>query len=210
MSTDWKAWHEQYEDPHSDLASRLAVVQAFIRDFLDARSGHATKVVSLCAGTGWDLLGVLSARPAEGQVSARLVELDPDLANKGRETARGLGLRSIEVAVADAGMTDVYVGAVPADLVIACGVFGNISDQDVEQTIRALPTFCSRGGVVLWTRHRRAPDLTPAVRRLFTEVGFDELALISPGAGSFAVGAHRLEGPGSTLVTGQRLFTFIR
>ncbi len=36
-------------------------------------------------------------------------------------------LRGVEVIAADASMTDAYVGAVPADLVLLCGVIGNIS-----------------------------------------------------------------------------------
>ena len=102
------------------------------------------------------------------------------------------------------------MGAVPADLVIACGVFGNISDRDVEATVRAMPSLCSQGGTVIWTRHRYAPDLTPAIRRWFAEVGFAEQAFTSPGVDSFAVGVHRLDEPGVTLSVGRQLFTLTR
>ena len=157
-----------------------------------------------------DLLGVLPSHPAKGQVTARLVELDAYLASAARDIARDSGLTNIDVVVADAGVTDAYIGAVPADLVIACGVFGNISDDDVEVTVRAMPSFCVRGGTVIWTRHRYEPDLTPAIRHWFSEVGFAERAFTSPGVGSFAVGVHTLEGPGRALTVGQQLFTFTR
>ena len=116
--------------------------------------------------------------------------------------------QELEVVVADAGLTDSYVGAVPADLVIVCGVFGNISDRDVEATVRAMPSLCSQGGAVIWTRHRHEPDLTPAIRRWFADAGFAEQAFTSPGIDSFAVGVHRLNGPGVTLSAGRQLFTF--
>ena len=41
----------------------------------------------------------------------------------------------IEVLCADAGTTASYAGAVPADLVLVCGVFGNITDADMMHTI---------------------------------------------------------------------------
>jgi hypothetical protein len=210
LSADWTAWHEQYDDPLSPLTARLGVVQGFIREFLDSRSGRHAQVVSLCAGKGLDLLGVLSSQPEQGQVTARLVELDPGLADEAREAARVAGLTNIEVLVADAGRTDAYVGAVPADLVLACGVFGNVSNGDVEATVCAMPAFCVHGGTVIWTRHRLEPDLTPAIRRWFSEAGFAEQAFTSPGVGSFAVGVHRLEGPARALAVSRQLFTFVR
>jgi hypothetical protein len=38
------------------------------------------------------------------------------------------------VICTDAGVTDVYAGAVPADLLLVCGVFGNIGDADVQSS----------------------------------------------------------------------------
>jgi hypothetical protein len=210
MTTDWVAWHERYEDPRSFLAARLGVIRGFILDFLDSRPGQDSRVVSFCAGKGLDLLGVLPSHPAKRQVTARLVELDPVLADEARRAARDAGLTNIEVVVADAGITDAYVGAVPADLVMVCGVFGNISDSDVETTVRAMPTLCVQGGTIIWTRHRRTPDLTPTIRDWFSAAGFAERAFTSPGVGSFAVGVHQLDGPGGPLSVGQQLFTFAR
>jgi hypothetical protein len=59
---DWQAWHEKYDDPASSLARRLRVVQARIREALDACPPGRVRVVSLCAGQGRDLLEVLGER----------------------------------------------------------------------------------------------------------------------------------------------------
>jgi hypothetical protein len=96
---------------------------------------------------------------------------------------------------ADAGVTTPYAAAAPADLLLACGVFGNISSADVQQTVAALPILCAPGATVMWTRHRREPDLTRDIRFWFAKAGFEEVAFISPGAGRFSVGAHRLVAP---------------
>ena len=36
----------------------------------------------------------------------------------------------------DASTTSAYRGAVPADLVLACGIFGNVSDEDIQRAAR--------------------------------------------------------------------------
>ena len=162
MERDWREWHAEYDDPSSRLARRLAIVQQCIRNALDSMAPGPIRVVSMCAGEGRDLLGVLADHPRASDVTGRLVELDPELA--ARAAARApVG---IEVVCGDASTSDVYTGAVPADLVLVCGVFGNISDADVEHTVRTLASLCAPGATAIWTRHRREPDLTVSVPRV--------------------------------------------
>jgi 2-keto-3-deoxy-L-rhamnonate aldolase RhmA len=139
-----------------------------------------------------------------------LVELDRDLAASAQAGAAAGRLDSVDVICADAGVTDVYAGAVPAELVLVCGVLGNISDADVQRTIESLPQLCARGGTVIWTRHRRHPDLTPSIRRRFNAAGFHEHAFESPGPNAWSVGIHSLIGDPEPLAPGTRLFTFVR
>jgi hypothetical protein len=183
-------------------------VQEQIRAALDAAPAGPIPVVSMCAGEGRDLLGVLADHPRAADVDARLVELDPTLAERARQTAATLPA-TIEVATADAACTDAYAGAVPAQLALFCGVFGNISDADIAATVAAAPQFVRPGGVVVWTRHREDPDLVPQLVDWFGAAGFEPLFL-SPKDAGFGVGAHRYIGPGRPLVTGRRLFTFQR
>jgi hypothetical protein len=58
--------------------------------------------------------------------------------------------------------------------------------------VAALPSLCAPGALVLWTRHRMAPDLTPAIRSWFSEAGFREGAFDVSDDGFMSVGAHRL------------------
>lgn len=207
-STDWLDWHGRYDDPHTGLPERLTVVQGFIRDVLDRRPGRDIRIVSACAGQGRDLLPVLADQPGRERVRARLIELDPRNAESARAFARNADLDRVEVVTADASETNAYLGAVPADLVLMCGVFGNVSDEDVERTVRLLPGFCAREALVIWTRGRRLPDLTPAIRRWFGEAGFEERAFESPGPDSYSVGMHQLIGEPAPLQSDRRLFTF--
>ena len=198
MATDWHEWHRAYDQPDNPLTRRLAIVQQCIRDALDASPPGPIRVVSMCAGEGRDLLGVLGTHPRSADVSGRLVELDPVLAATAREHAPA----SVEVLCADAG-------GVPADLVLVCGVFGNVTDADMTGTIDLLPTLCAPGATVVWTRHRRPPDATPAVRQRFAANGFDEIGFHAPEGTMFGIGVHRLASPPQPFRAQARLFEFV-
>lgn len=208
--TDWVDWHGPYADPESPLSRRLAVVQRHIRASLSGCVSAVPRVISLCAGDGRDLLDVLAEERGPRDVRARLIELDPGLAASARARAAAAQLDSVEVICDDAAMTDLYVDAVPAELVLVCGVFGNIGDADVQRTIAGLPRLCANAATVVWTRHRRAPDLTPKIRDWFAAAGFQERAFDSPGPNAWSVGAHVFHGDPEPLVLGTRLFTFVR
>jgi hypothetical protein len=206
---DWRSWHRQYDDD-GPLAARLAIVRRHIGAFLDSRAGRPVAVVSMCSGDGRDLLGVLAERPARrDDVSGRLVELDPQLAAAARRRIRDASAQGLEVLVGDAGLSTAYSGAVPADLLLVCGVFGNIPDADVKRTVGALPMLCAPDAVVIWTRHRRPPDLTPSLRRWFGEAGFVELAFETVPDSPASVGVGRYQGPTQPFEPGVRLFSFV-
>ena len=205
--TDWQLWHSPYDDPTSALSARLSVVQEQLSLALDRAPAGPLRLLSLCAGQGRDVLPVLARHPRGRDVTGRLVELHPDLA----DIARRASPPGLEVMQGDAGTTAAFAGAVPVDVLLLCGIFGNVEDDDVERTIRAVPSLLAHGGTVLWTRHRGAPDLTPAIRGWFADVGVHEIAFVSqaPAAG-WAVGAGVLNGSGTALGHHGRLFTFTR
>jgi hypothetical protein len=208
--TDWLAWHEPYQDPHSALSQRLRLIRRHLHDWLDGRPAEPLTVVSVCAGQGHDLLGVLAERPDAGRVRATLLEYDERNVAAARAAALAAGLPAVTVTHTDAGRSAAYAGAVPADLVLLAGVFGNIGDSDVRRTINALPQLCASDATVLWTRSRRAPDLTPAVRGWFAEAGFRELAFDAPPGMLFTVGVHRFTGRPEPLDSSGQLFAFNR
>ena len=204
---DWVAWHEAY-NRDTWLRERLLIVQARIREAVDAFEGDELRVVSMCAGEARDLEGALGGRLGP-RIRGRVVELDPRNASVAIDTLAASGLPDVEVVCGDAAVTDSYAGAVPADLVLVCGVFGNIVDADVRSTIESLPMLCATGARVVWTRHRRAPDLTPAIRRWFADAGFEELSFDAPAERHYAVGVHRSLRPVAPLVSGRTLFSFV-
>ncbi|MED5814665.1 class I SAM-dependent methyltransferase [Mycolicibacterium sp. 050232] len=205
---DWHSWHEDYDRPDSALAHRLRAVQTLIRQALDEAPAGPLRVVSLCAGQGRDLLEVLSDHPRRDDVRARLVELDPRNAAVAAETADKYRLTGVEVVTGDAALIDQYQDLVPADIVVACGIFGNITDEDIERMIRILPQLAKTGATVLWTRGRTDPDRIPLILNWFEDQGF-ELIWVSPRDVSYGVGAHRFTRQPEPLVVGAQIFDFV-
>jgi hypothetical protein len=159
----------------------------------------------MCAGQGHDVIGALAGHPRAGDVRARLVELDAENVAQARAAAPA----NVDVVCADASDTNMYAGAVPAGVVLANGVFGNISDADIEHTVMRLPSLCAPNATVVWTRHRRPPDVTFAIRDWFAAAGFAEVAFEGPEGFIFGVGAHRLVRDPDPFTPNVRLFQFV-
>ena len=165
-------------------------------------------MISVCAGQGRDLIDVVTNHPRRGDVHARLVELDARNAASACQAAATAGLDQVDVVVGDAAFTDHYQEMVPADLVMLCGVFGNIADEDIERTVAVCPQLCAAGATVVWTRHRGEPDRAPLICDWFEQRGFERQWLSEPNAG-FGVGVHRFTGQPQPLQLGTRMFRFV-
>ncbi len=208
--THWVRWHDDYEDPSSALSWRLGVVRSRLAGALDAAHPGPVRLLSLCAGQGRDVIGVLRDHPRAADVQAVLVESDPANCAYAEQQVAEHGLDGIRVVRGDAALTATVRDAVPADVLLLCGIFGNISDADVELTVRNASRLCAPGAVVVWTRHTRAPDLTVAIRNWFEASGFRLIAFDTRPHDHGAVGTHRLTAAPLPFDPRRRLFTFLR
>ena len=148
-------------------------------------------LVSLCAGQGYDVIGVLPDHPRRDDARAVLVESDARNVALARRAAAGQGLPGVEVRQADAGRVAGFADVLPAD-VLLCGIFGNVSDRDIRRTVDAAPALCRAGATVIWTRHRRPPELTPQIRAWFAAAGFRQIAFDALETSALpSVGVHR-------------------
>jgi hypothetical protein len=208
---DYEAWHDAYERPGSRLHLRLLVVQDLIARALDELPAGPLRAISVCAGQGRDIVTVVRRHRRGPDVSGRLVEILPANVVDARRRIAAAGVDGLEVVEADAGVSDAYAGAVPAHLVLACGVFGNIPRDDIAATIAFLPRLCAPGARVIWTR-RPAGDgtIVPAIESWLSGAGFTGQSLVVPDDGSYAVGAARLDADPQPFAPGQHLFRFTR
>jgi hypothetical protein len=206
--TDWQAWHGQYADRDSSLARRLTVVQARLGEILSGAEAPR-RVLSLCAGDGRDILPVLAQQRGRRQPEVVLVELDPVLAADAQRRAVEAGVAAT-VVVGDAGLAKTWQSATPVDLLMLCGIFGNVTEADIRTTIDAARAMLRSRGTVIWTRgYFDDQDLRAQIREWFTTAGFEEVSFDSEPTG-YGVGVNRFtsETPDASLP--DRLFSFIR
>jgi hypothetical protein len=206
---DYVRWHDDYEQPGSRLYDRLQFVIRMTRRALDELPAGPVRVVSLCAGQGADILGAAEGHPRAADLTGRLVELEPYNVERARARAAEIGV-ALDVVQGDASTSDAYVGAVPADLVLACGIFGNISDEDIERTVRFLPSLCAPGAWVLWTRHPKDPSLFERLQTWLVDAGLEPIDVETGADGGWGAGANRLVVDPPPFVPRQHLFTFFR
>lgn len=207
MTSHWVQWHEGYEQPGSTQARRLQAVVDLLQDVLSSAPAGPVRVLSLCSGDGRDLAGALAGHLRAGDVSGLLVEADPALAAAAEANLAAVA-PGLAVRCADAGAPASFADHLPADVLMLCGIFGNVAPADIATTVAAAPALAAPGAAVLWTRHRRHPDVTPWIRQRFHDAGCPGEAWVSSGPGGFALGLQRVTAPSTPPALPSRLFTF--
>jgi hypothetical protein len=214
--TDWRQWYTQYDDPDTSLARRLVVVRqrigealATLRSPKPLRSAAPLRILSLCSGDGRDLLPELVDVEPQ-RYRAVLVESDRSIAADAVKTSGALGLDGVRVITGDAGTTSTFIEHLPVDLLLLCGIFGNVSPDDIQATLMAAPAMLVDGGFVIWTRGSFKSDLRPTIRAWVQQAGLVETSWDSEPDG-YGVGVARLtEGRPGQAELPAKLFSFIR
>lgn len=209
-SKDWKKWHTLYDNNESGQAKRLRLVQESIGDSLPNSLKEEYQIIDICSGDGRDLLDVLAHYPHKDRTQSYLVELDEKLAKESRERASDKGLRNVIVFNGDASFLNVYKNIPPADLLLLCGVFGNISDTDIRTTIELLPQLSKKGTKIIWTRHLRQPHAVRIIQNLFIASNFSEIDFKITDDRSYAIATYEFVGSPKPLNEDAQLFTFIK
>lgn len=202
----WYQWHAPYDDLLSEHSDRLEVVQHLLVGVLDDAPAGPLRAVSVCSGQARDLLPILISHPRGAETSATMLELDPLNASFLHGALGSTALTDVRVVVADAGQSDAYTGAVPADLVLMCGVLANVDLADAVRTVDLLPALCAPGGTVVWSSHGDGLADVDAVLARLEAGAFARVALHRTA--SYVVAAHRFTGATAPLPAGRRIFTF--
>lgn len=208
----WQSWHENYRNS-LPLRARLEEVSQQVTDAINAIESPRVHVLSLCSGDGRDLLKVLLSGNTNKAVDATLIELDPILVEQGREAFAEHGFSDfVQFRCADATLFSSYQDLPKAELVMVCGVFGNVRANHVERLIFSLKGFCSPGARVVWTRSLNEFDDGEAaaqrIRCCFKDTGFREAAFKRTPEGTFAVGSLIYEGEQERLPSTGQMFEF--
>ena len=206
-----------YTNPRSHFSRRLAVVQQAVGDALSAAAPGPVVVVDICSGVGNAILPVLDSHPRRDDVTACLLELDPESVRGARKTIDTLGLDRVNVVEADAGLSRAYVGLPRANILILSGVLAHLSDADRVALLAFISRLCAPDATLIWTIGSRwDPTRIRRVRGFVVLAGVTPLALRAVsrwrwgGGVKHEIGVGRVHSnphgpePGS----GVRLFTF--
>jgi hypothetical protein len=93
------AWHRAYADPSSSLTARLQRVRFHLSRAVGQAPAEPVRLVSLCAGQGHDVVGVLPGHPRRDDVHAVLIE-EVAFDALGTETLTGVGVHRLRRAAA--------------------------------------------------------------------------------------------------------------
>jgi hypothetical protein len=209
VERDWLDWHRAYDDPGSPLVWRLRTVQFHIGKVCTQWPPGPIRVISMCAGQGRDLIGALSSHPRRSDVLALLVERDERNVALARRGAAQAGLNGFDVEAGDAANSSLYADAVPCDLILACGMLGNIDPRGLPALIDDLSRLSAEGATVIWTYNRLDPQKAQALREMFAAAGFEEVAYEESSLGPEVVGVSRLAGPPKEFRHDVTMFTFV-
>jgi hypothetical protein len=211
---DWLKWYEGY-DTSSDRQARLRLVREHIAWCLDACPPGPIRVISVCAGDGRDLVGLLPDHRRLGDVRAWLVEINQELVERGSAAIERASLAGrLAYLATDATLFSAYTSVTPADLVVAAGVFGNLRPTEVARFIQGLSSLCRPGGFVVWTRHRLyslyndGPSALARIRDLFRDADFEAVAEDLSSDAGYVIGTHRHAGVWTPTMKEHRWFEF--
>ena len=189
---------------------RLAAVQEQLAAALDIAPPGPVRIVSMCAGDGRDVIGVLQSHERRNDVTASLVELNPESVAAGIVQAKSAGLEDVIVFLnTDATDFATYLDIAPADIVLACGVWGHVPGDERERLVGALGSLCKPGGSVIWTRGiSKGRQRLEEIESLFAAPDWARLHVSVTPDERFAVATYRYCGPAIELPASGRIFHF--
>jgi hypothetical protein len=210
-SRSWTGWPtEAYA--HKRYQQRLQAVQEHLRSTLNNLPAGPLSLISLCAGDGRDVIGVLRTHERRREVSAWLVELDRQSVAAGIEETSIANLHdAVQFINGDATDYATYQGIAPADVVLACGVWGHVPAQERASLVGALAGLCKPRGIVIWTRGVSAGiTRLNEIKMLFARTRWESVHTSITSDKKWAVATYRNCGPPIALPEAGRIFNFQR
>jgi hypothetical protein len=210
-SRSWTGWPaEAYAQKR--YQQRLEAVLEHLRSNLDNLPAGPLRLISICAGDGRDVIGVLRRHDRRSDLSAWLVELDRQSVVAGIQEASIAGLHdTIHFINGDATDYATYQRIGPADVVLACGVWGHVPVHERTALVDALAGLCKRRGTVTWTRGVSAGiTRLNRIELLFAGPSWESVHTTITSDKKWAVATYRHFGPPVALPEAGRIFNFQR
>jgi hypothetical protein len=208
-SDTWSGWSESAYRKRG-YQQRLLLVQEQLAQCVDTARPGTIRILSMFAGDGRDVLGVLGNHQRQNDVVACLIEQSSQAVDTGTQRALELGLESVATfRHTDATDYEAYRGLAPADLILLCGVWGHVPSQERPQLIQALASLCAAGGMVIWTRGiSKGMKQFEQIEGLFTAAQWEPVQIRFTPNNQWAVATHRYYGTAIPRPTQGRIFHF--
>jgi hypothetical protein len=210
-SRSWTGWpDEAYAQNRYQL--RLESVQQHLIVCLDEAPRGPIRLISICSGDGRDVIGVLKTHQRRKDMSARLIELDRQSVVAGMREASLVGLQdTVRFFNRDATDYATYQGMAPADIVLACGVWGHVPTRERVGLTSALAGLCSPRGTVTWTRGiSNGTARLREIESLFASSTWERVRITITPDNKWAVATYRRDGQSTVLPRTGRIFNFER
>jgi hypothetical protein len=205
----WSGWPGKAY-ARSGYHQRLSAVQTHLSQCLDSAPGGEVRIVSICAGDGRDVIGVVESHRRRNEITAWLVELNRHSVSVGVRRATSAGLEErVRYLNADATIYETYRNVWPSDIVLVCGVWGHVPVCDRMPLVRAIAGLCKSGSSVIWTRGvSRGHAHLQAIQSLFADSDWNEVRLSITPDRKWAAATYRYVGAPLDRPQGGRIFQF--
>jgi hypothetical protein len=207
----WSSWpDEAYRQ--NRYHQRLLTVQGHLADCILGVAQGPVRILSICAGDGRDVIGVVDSHSRRSDISASLVELDGHSVAAGiSHTARAGLSNAVHFLNADATLFETYASLPAADIVLLCGVWGHVPADERLQLVRGIASLCKQGGTVIWTRGvSQGLARFDEIRAVFTGGAWAMVRVSITSDRKWAVATSRYCGLPRELPASGRMFHFRR
>lgn len=205
----WASWPDRaYQN--QGYRQRLSTVQSHLAESLHGAPTGRVRILSICAGDGRDVIGVLPSHPRRADVSAALVEQSERSIKHGQADANAAGISGVVSFLhGDATLFETYRGIAPAEIVLFCGVWGHVPARERQNVVQGLSCLCRPGGVVIWTRGiAKGMDRLQQIEAAFEGRSWQKSRLSFTADQNWAVVTQRYCGPALEVPADGRFFSF--
>lgn len=199
---DWSKWNLFYEDKITTQYHRLIAIKQYIKNILLSEENNT--VLNICSGESRDILQTLVELEML-DVPVYSIDTHTNSINNSMLYANEHNLLNYNAICEDASLSDTYIEYnVPrSKLIILSGVFGMLSDIEINRLLKSLPMFIKNDGYVVWTVTYARLD---SIKEIMKENNFLISDITITSDNKSAIGVSIFIGDESELLQNQVIF----
>lgn len=203
---DWHTWNDHYDNADSELSKRLNKVKEYLKNTL--LNIEIPTVLNICSGQGKDILESMVELDKDAEVY--LIDTNTNSLNAAINFAKTNNIGTITFINEDASHTSTYkkYDIPKSNIVLACGLFGHLNQEDSYGLVDFLKTQIKANGTVIWTKNIENDSISN-LRKYFIDNNFEEISYFGPEGSPWAVVCNKYIGEEFDLSKEYKIFNFI-